>query len=306
MSPADIVRVSDYKMDTPGSEVSADSSDSSADLPSAESSPAETAHVAQASQNPIPLQAHVSRVEQDDSDSDVSMSAETDDEDEEAPKASTIQVNAVGSTMGEPIPLLTAVAPVEMSNKRKYQDSMENLTNGHVVDGIAEEGRKRLKPVDEAQSLETAKGTLGKDKSLLPAEIWHHIFTFIPPRSLGLFLRVNKSFNAYLDPSSPKSYPAPLPRSAAKLLKADAIWKASRVLFQPGQPAPLIGKSELDMWRLACSCSCQFCGKTQLSNLPVDQWHPGPGENGNVPIWSFGIRTCGTCLRDRSSKVGRN
>jgi hypothetical protein len=60
------------------------------------------------------------------------------------------------------------------------------------------------------------------------------------------------------------------------------------------------------MWKLACSFSCQFCGKKQQPNPqpPIDQWHPGPGENGNVPIWSFGVRTCGPCLQERSSKVG--
>lgn len=291
-------------MDTPDSELSSDSSDSSADSSSAESTAAQTLQPVPASQNQNPAHANDAALDQDDSDSDVSMSAETDDEDDEASRASTIQVNLIGRTLEQPTPLATINGPLETSNKRKFQESTEDVTNGHVTNGAAEEIRKRLKPEDEVQSLETREGASRQDKSLLPAEIWHHIFTFIPPRNLGLLLRVNRCFNAYLDPSSSKSSPAPLSGSAVKLLKADAIWRASRVLFRPGMPAPLTGKSELDMWKLACSSSCYFCGKKQQPNPhPIDQWHPGPGENGNVPIWSFGVRTCGPCLKEQSSKV---
>ena len=296
-------------MDTPGSEVSSDSSDSSADASSAESTPAQILQPVQASQSPKYLSANDTAVEQDndDSDSDVSMSAETDDEDEEAPKTSTIEVNPVGRTMEQSIPLATIDGPAETSNKRKYEGTTEVATHAHVANLNTEDVRKRLKQVDMVQSLETPDGNSRQDKSLLPAEIWHNILTFIPPRSLGLLLRVNKCFNAYLDPSSSRSSPAPLSRSAVKLLKADAIWKASRVLFRPGMPAPLTGKSELDMWKLASSFSCQFCGKKQLPNLPpIDQWHPGPGETGNIPLWSFGVRTCGKCLHERSLKVGHD
>jgi hypothetical protein len=294
-------------MDTPGSEVSSDSSDSSADASSAESTPAQILQPGEASQSPKSLSANDTAVDQDDSDSDVSMSAETDDEDEEALRPSTIQVNPVGRTAEQSIPLATTDGPAETSNKRKYEDITEVTTHGHVATSTTEEVRKRLKPVDVVKSLETPEGNSCQDKSLLPAEIWHNIFTFIPPRSLGLLLRVNKCFNAYLDPSSSKSSPAPLSRPAVKLLKADAIWKASRVLFRPGMPAPLTGKSELDMWKLASSFSCQFCGKKQLPNHPpIDPWRPGPGEIGNIPIWSFGVRTCGKCLQERSSKVGHD
>ena len=293
-------------MDTPGSEISSDSSDS--DSSSAESTPAQIVQSFPATENQNSEHGNDTPVGQDDSDSDVSMSAETDDEDDEAPRTCTIQVNPVRSTLEQPTPVPATAAPAETSNKRKFQDARKNAMNGHAINGAPEEVRKRLKPDDEVQSLRTPQGHLRQDKSLLPAEIWHNIFTFIPPRNLGLLLRVNKSFNAYLDPSSSTSSPAPLSRSAAKLLKADAIWRTSRVLFRPGMPAPLTGKSELDMWKLACSFSCQFCGKKQQPNppLPIDQWHPGPGENGNVPIWSFGVRICGPCLQQRSSKVGRD
>jgi hypothetical protein len=70
-------------------------------------------------------------------------------------------------------------------------------------------------------------------------------------------------------------------------------------------PSPLKGKSELDMFRLACSSSCQFCGKKRQSNptAGADIWHPGPGENGVIPVWLFGVVTCGTCIQQRCTKV---
>ena len=292
-------------MDTPGTELSSDSSDS-ADSSPAESTPAQTVQSVPSSQKEDPVHANDTGVAQDDSDSDVSMSAETDDEDDEAPRASTIQVNPVGQVLAQSIPLATINGSMETSNKRKFQDSTEFVACSYATYDATEEIRKRLKPEDEVQSLETCQGASRQDKSSLPAEIWHRIFTFIPPRNLGLLLRVNKCFNAYLDPSSSKFSSAPLSNSALKLLKADAIWRASRALFRPGMPAPLTGKSELDMWKLACSSTCNFCERRQTIPLQKDQWHPGPGENGDVPIWSFGVRMCGACLKQQSLKVGKN
>ncbi|KAG0648060.1 hypothetical protein D0Z07_5920 [Hyphodiscus hymeniophilus] len=290
-------------MDTPGSAVSSDPSESSTDSSSTDSTSAQTVQLIQAIRNQSPLGAKDLSVDEDESDSDISMSAETDDEEQQVSRPSTIQVNPVGRTMEQPNPVATIDTTIEASNKRKYEDPAGDITNVHATNRAAEEVRKRLKSVNGVQNLETTESIPRQDKSVLPAEIWHHIFTFIPPRSLGLLLRVSRSFNAYLDPSSSKFHPASHSNSAAKPLKADAIWKASRVLFRPGMPAPLTGKSELDMWKLACSFYCQFCGKKQRPNHPpIDQWRPGPGENGNVPIWSFGIRTCGTCLCQRSSK----
>ena len=223
-------------MDTPGSDLSSDSSDSSADSPSADSTPAQIVQLAPSQDS---VHAISSAVEHHDSDSDISMSAETDDEDDEAPRISAIQVNPVVQTLEEqPAPTAATDAEAETTNKRPYQESTDDATNGHIVNGSPELARKRLKPDDECQSLETLQGNLRQDKSLLPAEIWHHIFTFIPPRNLGLLLRVNKCFNAYLDASSSTPTITPLSRSASKLLKPDAIWRASRVLFRHGMASP--------------------------------------------------------------------
>ena len=265
-------------MDSPGSEMSSETTDSSsAETTSHAASPAQTVPVLP--HNPVGT-TNATSILDDDSASDVSMSADSDEDEDN----SSIQVNPGVQTLDvsiqEPAP--------DISKKQKFPGS-----------GDPHESQRRLKEAEGPQTRWTSKDPLPRDRSLLPAEVWHQIFTFCPPRVLGLLLQVNKAFNTYLDPSLPD-----LPITT--LLKPNAIWQASRRLFRPSMPAPLRGRSELDMWKLACCSSCQFCGKKRPRQNPTawDQWHPGPGENGVVPIWSFDIRTCGSCLQRRSSKVG--
>ncbi|KAK4229502.1 hypothetical protein QBC38DRAFT_471980 [Podospora fimiseda] len=147
------------------------------------------------------------------------------------------------------------------------------------------------------------------DRSILSPQIWHHIFTFCPPKSLGNLLAVNKQFNCYLDPAStldaeiPRAIP-PKTDALVAYLKPNDIWRASRRLFWPNMPTPLRSKTELDMWRLACSKKCQFCNKTDSRDrsLPFDPRHPGPGSEGTAAIWAFGTRTCASCLVENSTK----
>ncbi|KAK2002855.1 hypothetical protein LX36DRAFT_204261 [Colletotrichum falcatum] len=40
------------------------------------------------------------------------------------------------------------------------------------------------------------------DESHLPSEIWHHTFTFISTKDMGILLHVNKLFDGCLDPQS--------------------------------------------------------------------------------------------------------
>jgi hypothetical protein len=148
----------------------------------------------------------------------------------------------------------------------------------------------------------------------LPAEIWHHIFIFLPPRSLGNVLRVNRLFHNYLDPYPVVKVPYPtftepsLPsRKQLSACLPDTIWQTSRRLFWPRMPSPLKGRSELDMWRLACSRSCQFCRLKEATDneasLSIDQWHRGPGANGVVPVFPFFVVSCGWCLVHTGLKV---
>ncbi|KAJ4272341.1 hypothetical protein NW762_001054 [Fusarium torreyae] len=139
-----------------------------------------------------------------------------------------------------------------------------------------------------------------------PAEIWQYIFTFVPPRDLGRLLAVNKLFHAFLSPFiadvSPSHSVVP---SSLPPLKPEAIWQASRRLFWPRMPAPLKGRSEVQMWRLICSVSCQFCGsksQKKSQSLNNEGWRSGPGLNDVCPIFPFCVFTCGSCLRKKGIK----
>lgn len=142
----------------------------------------------------------------------------------------------------------------------------------------------------------------------LPGEVWQHVFTLVPPKDLGRLLIVNKLFHLFLNPSV-TGYSSRHSDVSSSLphLKPDAIWQASRRLFWPRMPAPLKGKSEIQMWRLVCSTSCQFCGSrsqknSQSSNNEV--WRSGPGLSDVCPIFPFCILTCGNCLNKNGIRVG--
>ncbi|KAL7930825.1 hypothetical protein V8C35DRAFT_283053 [Trichoderma chlorosporum] len=139
----------------------------------------------------------------------------------------------------------------------------------------------------------------------LPAELWHHIFSFLPPDTLGRLLRVSRLFHKYLDPVSPFVISTPVihvptPRTLPAL-SPDAIWRASRCLHWPTMPAPLKGRFELDMWRFACARSCQFCGQLDNAYSTEDSSRrSGPGNNTVSPIFQFFINACGNCLTEKS------
>ncbi|TLS22720.1 uncharacterized protein PpBr36_05943 [Pyricularia pennisetigena] len=150
------------------------------------------------------------------------------------------------------------------------------------------------------------KRPLPLDRSLLPAEIWHYIFTFCPPKTLGNLMGVNKLFHSYLDPSScipSKSQESPTTLGPAAVLKPDSLWKASRRAFWPCMPAPLKSMSELDMWKLACSSACHHCGKRAGDAAhATTESSPGPGMDRVAVVWPFATRTCGPCLVKNSVK----
>ncbi|KAK8139933.1 hypothetical protein PG984_001056 [Apiospora sp. TS-2023a] len=139
-------------------------------------------------------------------------------------------------------------------------------------------------------------------RSLLPAEIWQHIFTFASPERTG-------AFHSYLNPSSPvaehTTHPSVTNKGHLSTLKPDVIWQTSRRRSLPRMPAPLRNHTELQMWRLACCRSCQFCGKREPPS-PVGSNHKtcsGPGTHGVSIVWPFAVSSCGPCLLDRSLKV---
>ncbi|KAL7909784.1 hypothetical protein GGI35DRAFT_451021 [Trichoderma velutinum] len=142
----------------------------------------------------------------------------------------------------------------------------------------------------------------------LPAELWHHIFSFLSPDTLGRLLRVNRLFHKYLDPVSPFVISTPVihvpTTRILPTLSPDAIWRASRCLYWPAMPAPLKGRFELDMWRFVCTRFCQFCGQLdEAYNTTEDPPQSrGPGNTTVSPIFPFFINSCGNCLVGKSIK----
>ena len=184
-------------------------------------------------------------------------------------------------------------------------------TDSRLIHGVKKiklaEGRGRAEQGAPMPSTVTGS-PLSPDRSLLPAEIWHHVFAFCPPKSLGCLLAASKLFNLYLDPASRVHREAISSSATAGVLgslEPNAIWQASRRLFWPQVPTPLRSKTELEMWRLACSPRCQECGRLHGGSLPTspDPRHPGPGTEGVAAIWAFGSRMCAACLLKNSDKV---
>lgn len=234
------------------------------------------------------------------SDSDISMAAESDGEDHGVSPSVTERVSQPA------VPKASGSADIQAVNMNKRKSS--DRENSQMAAGISTSAPSKKAKLDVDQGVRLDSNTLNRDKSLLSPEIWHHIFTFCPPKTLGNLLRVNKLFHVYLDPSSSLQivFPPSLGKGAAGFLKPNSIWQASRRLFWPHMPSPLRSMTELDSWRLACSTRCQGCNKqgARSQDSPPELWHPGPGKDGVSVIWPFAIRVCGPCLLNKSIKVG--
>jgi hypothetical protein len=235
----------------------------------------------------------------DESASDISMAAESDAEDDSIDSIEAAEQLSSHAHASNGLEDFTN--PV--SKKRKSMDMLPDLpvSNGNPP-GLPKRVKLGCGSTGQPPFLQAPQ-----DRSLLPPEIWHHIFTFLPPKQLGNLLSVNKLFNCYLEPSpSPASQPLsqPIPQRPNACLKPDAIWQSSRRLFWPRMPSPLKELSERDMWRLVCSRSCQFCGRKGEKEVGVgDPWHAGPGLNGIATVFPFAITTCGQCLLQGTTKV---
>ncbi|KAK1724560.1 uncharacterized protein BDZ83DRAFT_346183 [Colletotrichum acutatum] len=184
-------------------------------------------------------------------------------------------------------------------NKRKAACSIVEVTETSQDQGMS----KRLK----LEVTRSKSPQLPGDRSLLPSGIWHRVFAFLPPRSLGALLRVNKLFNGYLDSHSAFGNTALYPENACLLkpMKPDTVWQHSRRLHYPRMPSPLGNRTELDMWRLCCTKTCQYCGVTKPINQQqenADPWRPGPGVHGLATVFAFGVTCCGPCLLKHSVK----
>ncbi|KAI1857044.1 uncharacterized protein JN550_013440 [Neoarthrinium moseri] len=237
----------------------------------------------------------------DSSDSDVSMSPASDDDIEDTCQHRVPDDTTIDSMLD---PQTTAkgrgAAGGDRSGKRKSPGA----------DFVPEEPSEHVKKVKLDRNVPSRPqriGSLGADRSLLPPEIWHHIFTFVPPITLGTLVRVSRLFNLYLDPSSsvPCRPPAYATRGPVAALQPDAIWQVSRRRhWSSKMPSPLMGKTELDMWRLVYATSCQYCGMLVNADALTTQakLNPGPGSENVKTIWPFATTSCGPCLVSNTTK----
>lgn len=138
----------------------------------------------------------------------------------------------------------------------------------------------------------------------LPPAIWQHIFLSCSLSDLGRLLQVNRSFHSYLTDVQVIPFQDP-DHGSLHLLKSDSIWASARNALPVKSPKPLPGFSELQMWQLAWSKTCQFCQKSSSATTGEKIWQKGPGADGVRTIWPFGIRACGKCLMDRCQTVSR-
>ncbi|KAK1757539.1 hypothetical protein QBC47DRAFT_399878 [Echria macrotheca] len=193
-----------------------------------------------------------------------------------------------------------AMAPAQDTQAHRKRKPEETDDESHN-DPWSEEGSKRIKLT--AGESHPPRVRICLDKSLLPPEVWHRVFTFCPPKALGNLLLVNKLFNLYLDPSSNfvRKVPSSIPNCAVASLEPNAIWRASRRLFWPQMPTPLRSQPEIDMWRLACSSRCQNCQKLPPQSTQISPG-PKPGVDGVAVIWAFAMRICAPCLLKKSVK----
>lgn len=243
----------------------------------------------------------------DDSASDVSIELDTDDEDAANSPASQPQAGQLGAATAPSAPLLRGT-PDKLdgivNRKRKSSgDAPVHQNDANNLDTV-----KKVKLAQSKGQTQSGDNRSIDRSRTIPSQIWCHIFTFCPPRTLGKLLQVNRLFNLYLDSSSSiqRERPDSLSGGVLSVLEPNSIWQASRRRFWPGMPSPLQDKTELYMWQLCGSSTCQYCGLrpgVRQQTDPPEPWQSGPGKTGVTIIWAFAIRSCGACLLSKTTKV---
>lgn len=202
------------------------------------------------------------------------------------------------------------ITTTEVESVRSGQSSAPHALAELSPDGL-EFPHKRTKFQDPSSSHDLSTDQAESDAqpvgitARLPPEVWQQVFSFVPCLFLGRLLRVNRAFNSLLDPSKALPQVQGVSKGHLRLQSQEHVWSVARRLFHPGMPRPLPSMSELDMWKLICVRSCQFCGRkpSSGSTLPPSPWSSGPGPEGVRIIWPFGVRSCGSCLSARLMKV---
>lgn len=239
-----------------------------------------------------------------DAGSDISMSSDSDSDESDTSDAAEPATGPERQPTRDGTTENTTDGVDAVSKKRKSPGGGSEDSDTQQISTSEPHKKARL---DAEPEKPTVSNGIAPDKSLLAPEVWHHIFAFCPPKTLGNLLCVNKLFHQYLNPSSSaqNDYPPPAPQGVLRALKPHNIWDSSRRLFWPHMPAPLRSMSQLSMWKLLCSTKCQQCNKSPIpeGERPTDGVHNGPGSEGVALIWLFGIRVCGPCLLGQAVKV---
>jgi hypothetical protein len=158
---------------------------------------------------------------------------------------------------------------------------------------------------DKKRKLDTPSSSLSSDlrcSPKLPPELWQHVFSFCSLADLGRLIQVNRSFLSHLtDVRSASTSKSGAGR--VHLLKSESLWASARNALNVKPPKPLPGFTELHMWQLAWSKTCQFCNRRH-SHTPGERiWQQGPSDTGVRVIWPFAIRACGPCLLQQCQTV---
>ncbi|KAL2352270.1 hypothetical protein BJ546DRAFT_850274 [Cryomyces antarcticus] len=175
------------------------------------------------------------------------------------------------------------------------QTTKRELENDDSDESVEAKRRKVEQPPDDIMTA-SAPTTAG-----LPAEVWQYVFQWLPPTCLGHVIQVNQAFRRYLTDVQPGSSSNPTNR--LHVVEPETVWATARRLNHPTVPRPLLGCSELDMWKLIGGKNCQFCGKRAQGTQATDKiWEDGPGSSGVSTVWPFAVRCCGACLMENSKK----
>ena len=246
--------------------------------------------------------------------------------------ASSDLYSPLESTQPEAAPITNGIKHDVLQKRKREEDpicdnAVQNSTKNPVLDTVTD-GHASGEPDPSLPQGETfmekpakrprANGYMVGTKtdpactsSTLPAALWQHVLSYVPPVSLGRMLSVNRAFNTLLTSGKSEGDPPPLPNSTVQPLNPEAVWAISRRRFCPGirRLRPIHGLKELDMWKLLKGRNCQICKKVRMDLSianPQDPWESGPGDTGVRVVWPFGLRCCGACLQENTQKVAPN
>ncbi|KAG6362976.1 hypothetical protein INS49_008071 [Diaporthe citri] len=115
-----------------------------------------------------------------DSPSDVSMEAQSEDEDDAiipTPHTQTLLADAAVSTTSQYVHN-SQLAGAASKKRKSPEDTSQPETRSNTLDSVK---KLRLEQSEEDSQGDQGSGSV-EDRSALPTEIWHHIFTFLHPK----------------------------------------------------------------------------------------------------------------------------